>query len=285
MRDGELFWRDEGVGEEVLLVHGGLMDPMDGDRFWGRPGVVGDLVGAGYRAIVPDRRFGGGRTRSDFVVATWEREVEDMLAVLDASGVERAHVVAGSNGCTVAARLALAAPGRVRSLALCWPGEPDNDELAELFEAGAALVERDGTAGYLALLRAAGLPRPGSASRPAFAFGVGLLSDERLASSFLSTPAGEAARVIRASAAALLVDGVIRGVTAEDAGRLVRLGVPIAVMPGDDRWHPPAVAVRLAQAISGATLLPSVPVAPSPVFAEHRAAFAAALVGWFEPVA
>ncbi len=70
-----------------------------------------------FRCILPDNRDVG---RSDR--AGGEYDVGDLaadaLCVLDAAGVEHAHVVGLSLGASIAQRLALVAPDRVRSLVL-----------------------------------------------------------------------------------------------------------------------------------------------------------------------
>ena len=113
-----IWYGDDGDGRPVLLVHGGLFDPMDGERFWKNPGIVEDLA-AGYRTLLPGRRFSGGRTTAPFAVHSWDVEADDVVAVLHAAGVEQADVVAGSNGCSAAFRLVLVYPHLVRSLVLC----------------------------------------------------------------------------------------------------------------------------------------------------------------------
>jgi pimeloyl-ACP methyl ester carboxylesterase len=103
----------------MVLVHGGLWEDMDAERFWVRPGVVAGLAGAGVGVVAPDRL-----PRPD----SWAAEVEHLLGVLP--GVP-STVVAGSNGCSVAAGLAVAHPQRVQRLVLAWPataGDPKVDE-------------------------------------------------------------------------------------------------------------------------------------------------------------
>lgn len=94
----------------VVLVHGGLWDEgMDGERFWGRTGVVAGLRGEGLDVSAPDRRMRAG---------SWAAEAEHLRERLPAGPVV---LVGGSNGCSVAVRMALAAPERVRGLVLAWP--------------------------------------------------------------------------------------------------------------------------------------------------------------------
>ncbi|AEV83636.1 hypothetical protein ACWT_2805 [Actinoplanes sp. SE50] len=102
----------------VLLIHGGLGEDMNADRFWHRPGVVTALRRHGVDVVAPDRL----RRPTD-----WTAEADHLTTLLPGHPVT---VVAGSNGCSAAVRLALAAPGRVARLLLAWPataGDPRVD--------------------------------------------------------------------------------------------------------------------------------------------------------------
>src|SRR5829696_1014176 len=102
----------------MVLVHGGLWEDMDAERFWVRAGVVAGLAGAGVEVVAPDRL-----PRPD----SWAAEVRHLLGVLPEVPLT---VVAGSNGCSVAVRLAVDHPDRVQRLVLAWPataGDPRLD--------------------------------------------------------------------------------------------------------------------------------------------------------------
>src|SRR5215207_6095672 len=102
----------------MVLVHGGLWEDMDAERFWVRPGVVAGLAAAGVDVSAPDRW-----PRPD----SWAAEVRHLLPLLPEDSVT---LVAGSNGCSVAARLAVDHPHRVLRLVLAWPataGDPRVD--------------------------------------------------------------------------------------------------------------------------------------------------------------
>ncbi|MEW6475068.1 MAG: alpha/beta hydrolase [Actinomycetota bacterium] len=77
-----------------------------------------DVVAAlepGRSCLLPDLRgHGGSVLRGPFTV---EGYAADALAVLDALGVERAHVVGGSLGGAIAVALAATAPDRIASIA------------------------------------------------------------------------------------------------------------------------------------------------------------------------
>ena len=105
----ELHWDEAGEGTPVLLIMGAFYS----SRMW-YPTLP--ALTAHHRAVWFDNR-GTGRS-----TGTPEASIEDMaadaLAVLDAAGLETAHVYGLSLGGVVALELALAAPDRVRSLVL-----------------------------------------------------------------------------------------------------------------------------------------------------------------------
>ncbi len=104
----------------ILLIHGGLWDEgMDADVFWRKSGVVAGLERRGFEVLAPDRL-----PRPPH----WTAEADHLLATLRDRPV--AAVVAGSNGCSAAVRLALARPALVPRLLLAWPAtacDPDVD--------------------------------------------------------------------------------------------------------------------------------------------------------------
>jgi pimeloyl-ACP methyl ester carboxylesterase len=112
--------RDEGVGDPVLLLHGF----PDSSRLWRHQFPA--LVGAGMRVIAPDLRGFGESDRpervEDYGVG---RSVADMLALLDALGIERTRVVAHDWGAGVGWALAAFAPERVQRLAVLSVGHPN----------------------------------------------------------------------------------------------------------------------------------------------------------------
>jgi pimeloyl-ACP methyl ester carboxylesterase len=111
---------DEGEGRPVLLLHG-FPDSSHGWRH-----QVPELRAGGMRVIAPDLR---GFGESDKPEGTDEyavsRSVRDMLAVLDALDVERAHVVGHDWGAGLAWMLAAFAPERVDRLVVLSVGHPN----------------------------------------------------------------------------------------------------------------------------------------------------------------
>ncbi|HEY8474772.1 MAG TPA: alpha/beta hydrolase [Natronosporangium sp.] len=107
----------------LLLIHGGLWEDMDADRFWHRPGIVTALRDRGVDAIAPDRP----RHPS-----SWAAEVDQLAASLPDRPVT---VLGASNSCTVAVRLAMNHPERVARLVLAWPATAGDQAVDARFRA------------------------------------------------------------------------------------------------------------------------------------------------------
>jgi len=110
----------EGAGEPLLMIQGlGY-----GRRGWGPSRA---LLARRFRVVTFDNR-GFGDSEATEGPYTTAQLATDALAVLDAAGIEQAHVVGISLGGMIAQELALAAPERVRKLVLCstTPGGPES---------------------------------------------------------------------------------------------------------------------------------------------------------------
>jgi len=110
-RDGvKIYWEEHGAGDPLLLIMG-LGATLE---WWKR---LLPALSARYRTIVYDNR-GVGRSdvpRGPYPIAEM---AEDAVAVLDAAGIDRAHVFGASMGGMIAQELALTQPSRVASLIL-----------------------------------------------------------------------------------------------------------------------------------------------------------------------
>lgn len=101
---------------DVVYVPGGLahMDAM-WDNPFGRPLL--DRLGEFARVVMLDRR-GFGASERGVGLPTYEHQVDDVLAVLDAAGVDAPVMFGGQAGATLCALAAAAHPERCRSLIL-----------------------------------------------------------------------------------------------------------------------------------------------------------------------
>jgi pimeloyl-ACP methyl ester carboxylesterase len=131
---------------------------MDADRFWGQPGIAAGLQKRGFDVLTPDRPH---------QAPDWTAEASHLASALPGRPVT---VLAGSNGCSAATRLALDFPGAVAALLLAWPAtakDPavDAHDRLRLAELGApdgvigALLEGQTLRG-LTNEELAGLPMP-----------------------------------------------------------------------------------------------------------------------------
>jgi pimeloyl-ACP methyl ester carboxylesterase len=115
----ELEVLEEGEGPPVLLVHGF----PDSAHLWRHQ--VPALTGAGMRALAPDMRGFGASERPEAVEDyRISRAVADLVAVLDALGVDRARVVGHDWGAAVAWVFAALHPERVERLVAMSVGHP-----------------------------------------------------------------------------------------------------------------------------------------------------------------
>ena len=159
-----------GGGEVVVCLHGFPQDRSAYDA------VVPPLAAAGLRVLVPDQRgySPGARPRGRRPYATGEL-VADVLALLDAAGARRAHVVGHDWGGAVAWALAGGHPERVASATVLATPHPAAMRAAlphgqalrsaymgafQLPRVPEALLLARGGAPLRALLRRSGLPRP-----------------------------------------------------------------------------------------------------------------------------
>ena len=107
----EIAWESTGSGPAVLLIMG-LAYP--GASWFRQVPALAER----YRVLTIDNRGSGDTGDAVGAPYTVELMTGDCLAVLDAAGEERAHVVGISMGSLMAQELALTAPERVLSLTL-----------------------------------------------------------------------------------------------------------------------------------------------------------------------
>lgn len=99
-----------GEGEPIVMLHGL-------PQHWWQWREVGSALGAGYQVVCPDLR-GFGWTRADRPGMGRLTQMDDLLAVMDALGLQRVRLVAHDMGALTAAHLAYAQPERVRAMAV-----------------------------------------------------------------------------------------------------------------------------------------------------------------------
>ena len=94
------------TGEPVVMLHG---FPQ---HWWQWHRVAPRIAERGYRVICPDLR-GAGWTEADDPGIERETRLHDLLAIFEALGIERAHVVSHDMGAITATQLAYTHPERI----------------------------------------------------------------------------------------------------------------------------------------------------------------------------
>ena len=130
-----MYYVEAGSGEPLLLIMG-----FGGDHTaWA---FQMGALSAKYRVIAFDNR-GVGRTDAPDHPYTTRMMAGDALGLMDALGIDRAHVIGVSMGGMIAQELALERPERVRSLHLgCTLARPDAYMLGLWLFAPATYAER-----------------------------------------------------------------------------------------------------------------------------------------------
>lgn len=111
-----MYVEEHGAGEPLLLVAG-----LGGSgRFWK---AQVEPLAQQFRVILHDHR-GVGRSGRAPLVSNASELADDLLRLMDAIGVDRAHLVGHSTGGAIGQHIALRAPERLRSLVLSasWAG-------------------------------------------------------------------------------------------------------------------------------------------------------------------
>lgn len=152
----------EGQGDALVLVHGATV----GLEMWQELGYT-EALAPDYRLISIDAR-GHGQSDKPHEPAAYQPELlaGDILAVLDAAGVERAHYLGASLGAAIGFELACRAPGRLRSLVLLGYGRygPLTDAQQHFHTAGLRLFGLGASLGGAAIL--AGMDAAGATVSP-----------------------------------------------------------------------------------------------------------------------
>ncbi|KGN29659.1 alpha/beta hydrolase [Knoellia sinensis KCTC 19936] len=105
-----------GEGDPVVLLHG---FPK---HWWQWRTIAPSIAAAGYRAYCPDLR-GAGWTVADDPGIERETRLHDLLALFDALGIERSHLVTHDMGAITGIHLSYEHPERLHSLVQLsvWP--------------------------------------------------------------------------------------------------------------------------------------------------------------------
>jgi pimeloyl-ACP methyl ester carboxylesterase len=144
--DVRLFCTDEGEGPAVVLVHGLGADSHDWN--WQIPELA-----RRYRTVAVDLRGHGASSvpASGYGIA---EHVDDLVAVLDGLGIDRAVVVGHSLGGLVVAAFAISYPDRVAAVVEVDPAYGYDPAWPDGFRAVADAIDESGPEATLAAMEA-----------------------------------------------------------------------------------------------------------------------------------
>jgi pimeloyl-ACP methyl ester carboxylesterase len=207
---------------------------------YARLGLLEHLPRA-FACIAFDKRESGesgGRVER----LTWTDYAAQGLGLLDHLGIDRAHVIGGCIGCSIAATLASAHPERVERVVLYSPagGRRYRETQLRRFAAHAEFVRANGLGAVVELARTedrtfAREPRLGP-------WASMIRRDERFAADYAARDVDEYVALLDATARGLFDFDDVPG------GRL-ETNAPALVVPGGDANHPPDIARSLARSL------------------------------------
>lgn len=219
----------QGEGPTVLLVAG-----LGGrGSFWNRQIQA---LSQHFRVITHDHRGCGVSSRSRVVYAA-EQMAEDVVALMDALGIERAHVVGHSTGGAIGQFLALHHPQRLDRLVISASWAGPTELFLETFRLRRQVLLTQGPQAYYFL--GSLLASPAEALRPAFTS-----LDQHLGDRLADFPGLE----IELSRIAAVMSHDLRS-------HLHRIRTPSLVIGAeDDQLTPPGMQREVAELIPGARL-------------------------------
>ena len=239
-----------GDGPPLLLFSpGGFNATLDNWRtfsIYERLRVL-DHLSERYTCIAYDRRE-AGRSGGRVECVTWGDYVAQAAALLDELGVERAHLMGGCIGCSIAAAFAVAHPERTASVVLYSPAGGPRYRLKqhERFAEHAAYAAGHGLAAVAELARGGDAtfsqdPRTGPWAGP-------LRTDDRFAAEYAALETGPYVELVERMARTLFDRDTVPGAEPEE---LMTLATPALVVPGEDTSHAPSAARYLQECLAG----------------------------------
>ena len=201
-----------------------------------------------YTCITFDRRE-SGQSGGRIERISWADYVRQGVGLLDALGIESAHLMGGCVGCSAVAAIGVTHPGRVRSMVLFSPagGVKYRMKQHSRFEQHLAYVDEHGTAAVAALARETGStftkdPRVGP-------WNSVLRTDDAFAEAYGNVDAGRYRTVVAGLVRLLFDRDTVPGPEPED---LLTCDVPALIVPGQDESHAPSAARYLQECLPNA---------------------------------
>ena len=198
-----------------------------------------------YTCITFDRResgHSGGRVER----ISWADYVRQGIGLLDALGIESAHLMGGCVGCSAVAAIGVAHPERVRSMVLFSPAGGVRYRMKQhaRFEQHLAFVDAEGLDAVVRLARETGGtftkdPRVGP-------WNSVLRTDDAFAEAYAALDAGRYRTTVAGLVRLLFDRDTVPGPEPED---LLTCDLPAFIVPGQDESHAPSAARYLQECL------------------------------------
>lgn len=206
-----------------------------------------DHLPAKYRCIVFDRRE-NGRSGGRVERITWNHFVRQGAGLLDALGIDKAHIMGGCMGCCPVAAFGVAHPERTLSMVFYWPVGGAKYRIGghQRFARHLAFVEENGLQGVVDLVRGHDKnfprdPRGGPWGQP-------IRNSDAFAQAYAGLDKARYLLTVTAMYRGLLDRDTAPGAEPED---LMTLKIPSLIVPGADDFHATSAARYLQECLNG----------------------------------
>jgi pimeloyl-ACP methyl ester carboxylesterase len=240
----------------IMLAPGGFDSTIDS---WEKRGVWQslrplDALTKTFRMIAYDRReagTSGGRIEQ----FTWRLLAEQAVYLLDHLQIERAWVIGGCMGVSVAVAMAAHFPDRCQGLLLHWPvgGFRWRARGQEFFSRHIAFARTNGLAAVAERARKASGFWADPESGP---WTAQLAHDAAFAKTYVTQDLEQYLAIVAHGRDTLFNDVLVSGATGE---QLMAIKHPSFIMAGDDASHSTSSAHQLRELIPGSVLSPLMP--------------------------
>ncbi|MGH9056093.1 MAG: alpha/beta fold hydrolase [Acidimicrobiales bacterium] len=200
-----------------------------------------------YACILFDRRE-SGRSGGRVERVGWDSYVSQGADLLDELGIDRAHLMGGCAGCSVAVAFAVTRPASTLSMTLFSPAGGVRYRISQHARFGRhlAYVADHGLDGVVKLAADTGVPF--SSDPRVGPWGPVLARDAAFAERFAAADPARYTRTVVGLARLMFDRDTVCGAEPED---LMRLDVPALVIPGHDDSHATSAARYLEECLQG----------------------------------
>lgn len=139
--DGEIYYESHGSGTPLLLVPG-----LGGTGNYWQPQIA--EFSKHFQVIIHDHRGTGQSTRSTLAYSV-DQMTRDLIGLMDAIGIDRAHLLGHSTGGAIGQTLAIEHPARLISLILYASWTKSDAFMHRVFEIRKMLLSSAGAAAYI----------------------------------------------------------------------------------------------------------------------------------------